>query len=883
MNGVALPQNFSRFPLLWLSLSFASGVTAAHYLRTDVILFLIVGAAVVGSVIRSARGVLILSLFLTLGSVCYWIEHAGIDEDRVRRIYESGRLSSGELVELEGVLFGPPEPSHGGAILCIRAQRITFQEIAFDVSGNVRLFVVIADETAERNFEMLDLAHGSGVTVYVRLMREEQFQNPGVASRVEILDRQGFDATATLKSPLLIEKVREESVFLPLAWIFDQRRRAISGFRETFSAQTSGVMIASLLGDQHFLDRETAEVFREGGTFHVLVISGLHITFIGALSVWLLSFLTVREAPRMLFAALFLWSYTLAVGAGVPLVRASLMFTALLFSRIVYRSGSLLNSFGLSALVLLIWRPSDLFSPSFQLTITSVAAIVGCSFPLIEKLRAIGAWMPTADSPFPSNVSTPLRRCCELLYWNNAVWEIESARQVWSAGLFKAPYLRRFIRPGLQRVTGYLFEGILVSLVVQIWMLPLLIIYFHRVSPVSILLNIWVGIFLALESFSAVIALGVSSLSPTLAAPLIGLAELLNWSMIQVSGSFASGEIASFRLPIYPGPMGPIYAVFGLFVITSAITLFRWETFRLMPSSKGLKMRSAAPFAAVLAIGIVIILHPGSAPQADGKLKIDFLDVGQGDAALVTFPDGRTMLVDGGGRPDYRADGETFQPDIPRIGESVVSEFLWERGYSHVDFLVATHADTDHIQGLRDVAQNFGIGSVLVGRMATQDPDFAELYNAARSGETPITIIGSGDEFNIGGATIQIFNPPKEEVQSERSNNSSIVMKISFGARSFLLTGDVEREAESSLATYYTRDLQSDVIKVAHHGSRTSSIETFVRAVSPDMAVISVGRRSRFGHPHPEVVEQWQKAGAKVITTGEKGTITIIDLHTFVP
>ncbi len=134
-------------------------------------------------------------------------------------------------------------------------------------------------------------------------------------------------------------------------------------------------------------------------------------------------------------------------------------------------------------------------------------------------------------------------------------------------------------------------------------------------------------------------------------------------------------------------------------------------------------------------LGVVIIFHPFTAPRPDGRLHIDFLDVGQGDAALITFPDGKTMLVDGGGRVNYKRsdnddESEIFEPDVPSIGESVVSEFLWEKGYSKIDHILATHADADHIQGLADVAKNFQIGSAFIGRSPMNDPDFATFSEA---------------------------------------------------------------------------------------------------------------------------------------------------------
>jgi competence protein ComEC len=820
-------------------------------------------------------------LFVPLGTLCHQLEIRAIAPDRIKRIYAEGRIGHFEPVELEGVLEGFPEPAQDGAFLTVRVEKIVLKDVRSPASGNVRLFVIGYDRATSD----LDLRHGSIVRVACRLEREERFLNPGVASRTAMLDQQGIDAVATVKSRLLIEKLGDDSVFIPLAWAYEQRIRLIEAFRTNLSAKTAGVMTASLLGDKHFLDRETAEVFREGGTFHVLVISGLHITFIGGLTLWLVSMFTTRRVWQAIAATSFLWAYTFAVGAEIPVVRASIMFTLLLLSGLIYRQGSLLNALGTCTLLLLVWRPSDLFTPSFQLTFVSVAAIVGCAFPLIRKLRAIGSWTPSRETPLPADTWRPLIRYCELLYWNEAEWRIRSWREIWSAGLFKSPYLGWLRAPNLKFVAAYLFEGLLVSFIVQVCMLPLVVIYFHRVSPVGLVLNLWVGVLLAVESFAAMAAVIAAELSAWLAAPLIALTEVLNSLMMSLPWLLSSLQVSDFRVAVYTGPYMLVYVLYTAAVLAVARRLYGWDPFALSNRRRPWLTLSIPVFLTIV-FGLIVIIHPFSSPTPDGRLRFDFLDVGQGDAALVTFPDGQTMLVDGGGRVDYRdEDGDDVEPDVPRIGEAVVSEFLWGKGYSSVDYILATHSDTDHVQGLVDVADNFEVGSLIIGE-DIDESRVVDILDAAERNRIPLSTVRRGDRFNVAGVEIRVLNPesPTEATTLKSSNDRSIVLRLQFGSRVFLLTGDIERVTEGELT-----DIRSDVVKVPHHGSRTSSTSGFVERASPQIAVISVGRRSRFGHPHPEVVRRWQLLDAEVITTGSRGTITIqtdgesIDVSTFQP
>jgi competence protein ComEC len=298
-------------------------------------------------------------------------------------------------------------------------------------------------------------------------------------------------------------------------------------------------------------------------------------------------------------------------------------------------------------------------------------------------------------------------------------------------------------------------------------------------------------------------------------------------------------------------------------------------------------------FVAVLA---VMLMHPLSAGRPDGRLRVDFLDVGQGDAALVTMPNGATLLIDAGGRPRYEArartddEAEHFERDARSIGEAVVSEYLWWRGLDAVDYVLATHADADHIDGLRDVVRNFRVRAVLVARAPENDEEFRRLADATTARGVPIYVVSRGDVLRFGDVTARVLWPETatNAAAAPSRNNDSIVLRLGFGERSFLLTGDIEEKAEGSLAAAGD-DLRADVVKVAHHGSRTSSTRSFVAAtMCPAYAVISVGLDSPYGHPHTEIIERWRASGAQILTTGQRGTITVstdghdLKLETFV-
>ena len=890
------PKNFTFYPLFWLAGCFAFGILLANFFSGgwEVYFFVCAVFSVLTAFFNKKNFVLIFLFvsFAAAGGLHLQIKNQIVSHDRIKRIYDENRIKSGDPIEIEGVLQTKPELAVSGFFLILKTEKAIYKESETKISGNIRLFLPILNDQIKGEYDQLDLNYGSRIRAACLLRREDNFLNAGVISQKELLDQRDIDATAIIKSPLLIEKIADTETFAPLVSLYERRQNLIIDFKEKFSVSTAGVLIASLLGNRYFLDKPTAEVFREGGTFHVLVISGLHITFIGGLTLLFVRFFTNQRLWQFIIASSFLWAYSLAVGADVPVVRATIMFTILLFSQVIYRSGTLLNAFGACALILLIWRPEDIFTSSFQLTFASVGAIVAMAFPLIENLRAIGNWSPSAETPFPPNVSVWLKRFCETIYWREDVWKTQIERNVWTTNIFKSPYLKWHSERNLQGFARYVFEAILVSFVVQAWLLPFTVIYFHRVSIFGILLNLWVGIIIALESFAAVFAIFVGQISDVLALPFIKVTEILNWLLLAVPYLLTDSDWASVRLPIYSGAMRTIYLLYFLPLIVLTILLNCWKPFELLLNFKfqisSLKF-SASPLLRVvsscfLLLFALVVFHPFSTPKADGRLHIDFLDVGQGDSAFITFPNGETLLIDGGGKRSFgkvsvqsgfEDETEYFEPDTQTVGEMVVSNFLWEKGYSQIDYILATHADTDHIQGLSDVAKNFRVRAAIFGRTPLKNSEFAQLYSILQKRGIQSLAVSSNDVLSFGDAKVEVLSPEKDDsIKAVSDNNHSLVLRITFGERSFLMTGDIEKEAENALLNA-PEFVNTDVIKVAHHGSATSSTENFVKVSKAKLAIISVGKQSQFGHPKPEVVERWKNTGAKVLTTGENGTISV--------
>ncbi|MEO8433528.1 MAG: ComEC/Rec2 family competence protein [Pyrinomonadaceae bacterium] len=904
MRAASNGPSFVTYPLALVAMAYVCGILAGHYcvVPLNPALIILCGGTVLATLLvvfpavhqtRYAVSALICFGFLCAGGAMTLLlkDHPA---NSIAHFYDKGWIESGDPVEITGILDQAPEVAPDRLYLTVRAEQLRYKATDQPVTGRILFSASLRDRITQAEYDQLGLRYGARLRVITALNRADTFRNPGGSLFTEYLDRKGYDATGLIKSPLLVERLDDEPVFLPLALLYRWRQSLLLRINRLFSPETAGVLDAALLGNRYFLSRGAAERFRAGGTFHVLVISGLHISFIGGIVFLVMRRLTKRVGMQFVVSAAVLWAYALAVGAEASVVRSALMFTLVALGPLVARRAQSLNVLGGTALVLLVWRPSDLFDPSFQLTFLSVLMIITVGWPLLQRMQAVGAWQPTRESPYPPCSRRWFRIASEMLFWSERRWQAEMARSNFSYKLFKAPSAARLERWRLQRPLRFVVGAVVISASVQVGLLPLLILYFHRLSIASLVLNIGVGVLMAALGLVAIATLLLHRFTETLSLALVRVAEGISWLMVHSVDPFVRWGLASIRLPEYTGSAAAIY---GLYYVPLAILIFglaRWNPLRLPVARNRQARLNWLGSGCLLLILCLIIFHPLSAGRADGRLRIDFLDVGQGDSALMTLPDGTTMLIDGGGRPSFRRpaggedEAEPFERDTRSIGEAVVSEYLWWRGLGRVDYLLVTHADADHIDGLNDVARNFRVRSALVARAPAADAEFRRFAETAGSAGLPLQIIGAGDVLHFGDVSVQAIWPrPAANANPPSLNNDSVVLRVSFREKSFLLTGDIEKEAEAALLRTGV-NLSSDVVKVAHHGSRTSSTQGFVSATHPTLAIISVGRTSVFGHPHKEVVERWRAIGSELLTTGQKGTITVstdghdLRLETFV-
>ncbi len=834
---------------------------------------------------------LLLSCFAC--GACLWsLNEAGVAEHRIKKLFANDVIEAAEPVEIWGTVTAAPELAPDRIYLEIAIERIATRGKELLASGTVRLVVPFAEAQDRLDYDALQLDYGVRIRALTNLRKAQGYRNPGAPNFAELLEYHGYDATGLIKSALLIERLGEGSGTRLLSLLYSIRANAIAVILQSLTQPTSGILAAALFGNQHFLARDVAESFRLGGTFHLLVISGLHVAVLALVILWLTTKLIKSRGLRLAVIMLLLWAYTLMVGAQSAIMRATVMLTFVLIGQLIFRTAPGANTLAASALVLLAWQPHDLFNPGFQLSYLTVLMVVAVMVPLLDRLKQLGEWQPSALTPYPPRVPAWLKWYAEVLHWNEAEFRAEMHKAPIHYRLEKARMAKWLsatrVRRGCQQSLRWTATTIIATVGIQLGLLPVMIAYFHRVSFVSPLTNVIQGALMFVLMIAGAVYLLFYSLVGSVVMKFAAVMNWLGWLTAHAADWLLVWRKLNFRVPDYGANSAWMYAVYFALVLVFIVALTLWNPFSL--HSRGTedsqRMRRGFIFGvlsfsglALLALITLLIWHPHQHEFEPGRLSITFLDVGQGDGMLISFPNGKLMLLDSGGRMPTdlaQTEGEKiFIEDRISIGEAAVSPYLWQRGIKRLDFIAASHGHSDHTQGFADIGKSFVIGEALTGVIPTDDKQFDALREAANYAGAPLRSIARGDRLEIEGVQVEVLTPFREALNAvQAANNQSLTLRLRFGQRVFLLTGDIEKEIERRLVAE-NEDLKTSVLKVAHHGSRSSSTAAFLARAQPTVAVISVADPSPYDHPHPETMTGLQKIGARVLPTSRCGAITI--------
>jgi competence protein ComEC len=574
----------------------------------------------------------------------------------------------------------------------------------------------------------------------------------------------------------------------------------------------------------------------------------------------------------MLFTIALLFAYVAIVEQRPPVLRAAVMAGIVVLGGFLFRRLELLNSAGLAALLLLVAKPLALRDSSFQLTFVAIGCIAGLAVPWLEKtaqpyVRALRGWRDVtrdaAHEPYAAQFRIDVR---SLARWM-------AARLPGRVGKATGDIMASGLSLSLR-----VWELLVVTVALQIGMLPLMARDFHRIALSAPLVNLaavpLVGILVPLGFLTLAAGLILPAAGKVLAAPLVWLTALL----MQVVQWFAHFPRWSYRIPGPPSWLMVLFFAIG--VVAAAGIRRRHSGGRVLGFRTNLNWASLiwTSLAGLIWIScaVTIVVFPFRPRWAAGKLEVSVLDVGQGDSLFVVSPGGKTLLIDGGGAfGGYAGREEAFGIDP---GEEAVSPYLWSRGFQRLDVVALTHAHQDHLGGLTAVMENFHVGRLWIGQEIAS-PALARLEELARNRKIPVEHELKGKRFEWDGVQGEFLWPEtaREKIAAAAKNDDSLVLRLRYGKRTILLPGDAEKQSEQTIVAENDSDtLRSDVLKVGHHGGKNSTTQEFLNAVEPRIGIISVGEANPYGHPSPELLERLQAAGVRILRTDRNGAVHVL-------
>lgn len=868
----------NRRPLLCFTVCWIAGSSAGYLFSGHRLLFYIAGCLLLPAIWAASgsirwRTAAVFGLAIAAAAL-YWEWNEDRNASLLPGVFgQTADELNESFVTAAGVIFSPVERDGERVDFTVRLSAVGLEQASGHPAAAGELIAVQIKLQAES-----EIAVAAGWQRGDRVVIEGELERPQAARNFGGFDYRNY--LLTKKIHWLLKGTGTDSVQAepPASWQpasilrWNDAARAALGAEmdRLFQEPHAGYMKGLVIGIQDDLDPETFKQFSQLGLTHILAISGMHVAVYVGVILFLLRRFRVTRETALTITLLLIPVYVLLSGAGPSIVRAGLMsMIALLAARMgLLKDG--MNILAAAALLMLVWNPYLLLSVSFQLSFLVTAGLMVYT-PLAAALfNRLPDWLGNAVSVtfIAQLVSFPLT----IYYFN------QFSLLSFAANLLLVPLITFLVLP----------LGTLALLLGRFWNAGAFVIahFAELLNNVTFAAVEWVN------GFTAGVLIWAS---PSLLwiclyyALLYGLLYVLKRrAEARLAPQYMEDEtrpLAELEQPEEVSPLRPhIISRLRRHTGKSGEVRFPPQPF---PLSAGL--RWSGPAAVLCAAGMVLLLYRGYYAEAlDGSGAISYLDVGQGDSILITTPSGAHILVDGGGtvsfgnREEWRIRRSPFE-----VGAKTLLPLLKQRGIHRLDAVILTHGDQDHAGGLQAVLEGMPVSALLFnGTLADTEP-YRKLMNTALAADVRLYPVQQGMTLAPDKETELHFLWPESPADGrylredvEEQNAESVVFRLVMNGRSFLFTGDIDQAAEEAIIrTGQQAGIMAaapiDVLKVAHHGSKTSTGAAWLEFWTPGAAVISAGVNNLYGHPNGAVLERLTDSDTAVYRTDLQGEIQL--------
>ena len=633
----------------------------------------------------------------------------------------------------------------------------------------------------------------------------------------------GFDYKLYLKTRSILGNLKSNNIKKitnkienPIEYIeyksIELSKKIKENANKILSKDISSVFIGLVLGDTSEISEETIEDFRNSNMSHILAVSGMHMSYLILLSIQLFGKILGKKQAYIVSIILIIF-YMFLTGFSASIIRSGVMGIILIISKIIYKNNDIFTNIAISSLIILIKNPYSILDLSFQFSFGGTIGII----------------------------------------------------------LFQKFISKRFLEKILR--SKKIIEILSVTISAQIVILPISIFQFNTLNIYFVLSNLIIGFIIGPVmacNFIFLMCLIVN----------IKLANIISFPL-QICIKFIILISKISKLPysqIYLATPGILEIIlYFLLINTSFFIYYIYTTKIITPTVKRdkniiamikfhikyrMEEKTKIVTKIVIVFGIILIIIIQVTPK---DLRIHFLDVNQGDSTFIVTPRGKKILIDGGGS------------SYSNIGKNTVLPYILDRGYTKIDIAIISHMDLDHCDGIIYLMEKIKINTVILGKQYERTSNYERFIKIAKERKINLKRVEEGDKIDIEkDVNIEVLWPNSKKVISENIiNNNSLVFKINYKKFSILFTGDIEEIAEKKILEENKNTLKSTILKVAHHGSKTSTTSEFLKAVNPQYALIGVGKNNKFGHPSENTIRKLKEKNIRIYRTDELGEITI--------